>query len=424
VGAGVTTKTWTVVAPTTAGTYEFRLYKQGSLIRAATSPPVTVQAPPAPVLTASSASVSGGQSVTVTLTNGLGGAQDWLSFAQVGSANNSYVQQTWVGAGVTTRSWTATAPSTAGSYEFRLFQNGGFTRLATSSAVTVTGPPPTPVLTVSSGTVVAGGSLTVTLVNGSGGAQDWLALAAVGSANNSYLQQTYVGSGVTNRTWTVTAPATAGQYEFRLFQNGGFTRLATSPAVTVTSASPPVLTVSAPTIIAGQSVTVTLSNGPGNPQDWIAFAQVGAANNSYVQQTWVGAGVTTRTWTVTAPSTPGLYEFRLFQNGSFNRLATSPTITVTAPPPPVLTVSTTSASPGQTVTVTLTNGTGGPSDWLSFAAVGSAENVYVTWTYVGAGVTTRTWTVTMPSTSGAYEFRLYRQASFVRIATSAAVQQQ
>jgi hypothetical protein len=114
----------------------------------------------------------------------------------------------------------------------------------------------------------------------------------------------------------------------------------------------------------------------------------------------------------------------LFQNGSFTRLATSPSVTVVAPPPPVLTVSTTSAQPGQTVTVTLTNGLGGPTDWLSFAAVGSAENVYVTWTYVGAGVTSRTWTVTMPPTPGAYEFRLYRQASFIRIATGVAVQVQ
>jgi subtilisin family serine protease len=423
VGAGVTTTAWTVTAPATAGTYEFRLFKQGSFIRAATSPSVTVTPPPSPVLTVSPTTVNAGQSITVTLTNGLGGNLDWLSFAQAGSANNSYVQQTYVGAGVTTRTWTVTAPSTGGSYEFRLFQNGGFVRLATSPVVTVNGPPPPPVLTVSPSTVVAGGSVTVTLTNSPGGAQDFLTFAQVGSANNAYVQQTLVGAGVTSRTWTVTA-ASAGQFEFRLFQGGGFTRLGTSPTVNVTSSGPPALTVSASTILAGQSVTVTLANGPGNALDWLAFAPVGAANNSYVQFTYVGGGVTNRTWTVTAPTTPGQYEFRLFQNGGFTRLATSPAVTVQAPPPPVLTVSTTTAGPGQTVTVTLTNGLGGPTDWLSFAAVGSAENVYVTWTYVGAGVTTRTWTVTMPSTPGAYEFRLYRQASFIRIATSVAVQVQ
>jgi len=84
-------------------------------------------------------------------------------------------------------------------------------------------------------------------------------------------------------------------------------------------------------------------------------------------------------------------------------------------------VSTTTAAPGQTVTVTLTNGQGNSADWFAFAAAGSPDSVYLNWTYVGAGVTTRTWTVTMPTTPGTYEFRLFKQASFVKLATSAAV---
>jgi hypothetical protein len=76
---------------------------------------------------------------------------------------------------------------------------------------------------------------------------------------------------------------------------------------------------------------VTLTNGLGGTTDWLAFAPVGAANNSYVQFTYVGAGVTTRTWTVTMPSTPGTYEFRLFRMASFVRIATSPPVVSTAP---------------------------------------------------------------------------------------------
>ena len=71
-------------------------------------------------------------------------------------------------------------------------------------------------------------------------------------------------------------------------------------------------------------VTVTLTGGPGGSLDWLAFAPVGAANNSYAQFTDVGAGVPTRTWTITTPATPGVYEFRLFKQGTFTRLATSP----------------------------------------------------------------------------------------------------
>jgi hypothetical protein len=75
--------------------------------------------------------------VTVTLTGGLGGASDWLAFAATSAPNTSYLQMTYVGPGVTTRTWTITAPTTAGTYELRLFLNNGFTRAATSATVTV-----------------------------------------------------------------------------------------------------------------------------------------------------------------------------------------------------------------------------------------------------------------------------------------------
>jgi subtilisin family serine protease len=419
VGAGVTTRTWTVTTPTTAGTYEFRLFKQGSFARLATSPAVTVQAPPPPTLTVSTTTAAAGEPVTLTLTNGLGGTTDWLAFAPTSAPNNSYLQFTYVGAGVTTRTWTVTMPSTSGTYEFRLFKQASFVRIATSLPITVQGaPPPPPGLAVSKTTAATGEQVTVTLTNGPGGATDLLALTATGAPDGAYLQSTVVGAGVTTRTWTVAMPATPGTYEFRLYVNGT-TRAATSPTVTVVAASPnPVLTVNASTVIGGQAVTVTLTGGLGGSTDWLAFAQVGAANNSYLQFTWVGAGVTTRTWTVTTPTTAGTYEFRLFKQNSFVRLATSPPVTVQAPPPPVLTVSTTTAAPGQPVTVTLTNGLGGAWDWMAFAPIGAANNSYLQFTYVGAGMTTRTWTVTTPSAPGTYEFRLFKQGSFVRIATS------
>jgi subtilisin family serine protease len=421
VGAGVTDRTWTVTAPTTEGTYEFRLFKQASFVRLATSPTVTVTAPPPPTLTVSTTSASPGQPVTVTLTNGLGNTTDWLAFAPTGAPNNSYTYFTYVGAGVTSRTWTVTMPSAPGTYEFRLFKLASFVRIATSPSVLREGaPPPPPSLSVSATTVNVGDPVTLTLINGTGGASDLLALAATGAPDGVHLQSTLVGAGVTTRTWTVSMPQTPGTYEFRLYANGT-TRTATSPTVTVQAIAPPAdpaLTVSATSVLGGQAVTVTLTGGRGGPTDWLAFAPTGAANNSYVFFTWVGAGVTTRTWTVTAPATAGTYEFRLFRDNSFIRIATSPTVTVQAPPPPTLTVDKTTAAPGEQVTVTLTNGLGNTTDWLAFAPTGAANNSYLQFVYVGAGVTTRTWTVTMPVAPGTYEFRLFKLASFVRIATS------
>jgi len=186
-----------------------------------------------PALTVNTTNVSGGNAVTLTLVNGLGGASDWLALALVGAADGSYLQWTYVGAGVTTRTWTVTMPGAGGIYEFRLFLNGGYVRAATSPRVTVAAA--TPVLTVNTTSVVVGGSVTVTLTGGAAGSTDWLALAAAGAANTSYLQWTYVGAGLTTRTWTVTMPATTGAYEFRLFLNNGFSLAATSPRVTTVS---------------------------------------------------------------------------------------------------------------------------------------------------------------------------------------------
>ena len=477
-----------------------------------TSAALTFTIKPAPTLAVSASTVAPGKPVTVTLANGVGGATDWIALAAAGASNTSYVTWTYVGANVTTRDWTVAMPSTGGTYEFRLFLDNGYTRVATSPPVVVdpalTPPPvvtslspnrafvgqasftlkvigsefvsssialwnglsrpttfisPTeiraaigasdlmstgtaqvavrtpspgggtsgslpftidvpPTLTPGATSVAGGTALSVTLTGGVGGSSDWLALSPVGSPDQagSAVQWTYVGAGIINRTWTTTAPAAAGQYEFRLYLNNGYTRAATSAPVTVTTAVPPTLSVDTTSAAAGTPVTVTLTNGRGAAGDWLAFAPVSAPNTTYLQWVYVGTGVSTRTWTVIMPSTGGTYEFRLFLASGYVRAATSPPVTVTAASP-VLTVSTTTAVVGGSVTVTLTGGGGGATDWLALAAVGAANTTYLQWTYVGANVTTRTWTVTMPATPGAYEFRLFLNNGYTRAATSPTV---
>jgi hypothetical protein len=93
----------------------------------------------------------------------------------------------------------------------------------------------------------------------------------------------------------------------------------------------PTLSVSATAVAPGSTVTVTLTNGFGGPTDWLAFASATAPNTSYLNYVYIGSGVTTRTWTVTVPSTPGTYQFRLFPNNGYTPAATSPTITVSNP---------------------------------------------------------------------------------------------
>ena len=469
-----------------------------------TTAAATVPIDPPPSLVASPLTGSPGTRVTVTLANGFGGSGDWLAFAPVGAPNSSYQTFTYVGAGVTTRTWTVTAPSATGSYEFRLFTDNTYNRAATSapvvidaaqspvpaiaslspasapaaspaftltvngsgftttsvvlwngaarattfvsatqlraaigaadiasvgqSAVTVSTPAPggglsnavtfsaTPpaVLTVSATSVAPGASVTMTLTNGPGGAQDWLALALAAAANTSYVTFTYVGGGITTRTWTVTMPATPGAYEFRLFLNNSYTRAATSPVVTVSAAinpAPAIVSVSPARASAGTgafTLTVTGSGfATGSEVRWNGSARP----TTFVSTTQLRAAIAAAD--VAAPATAQVTVFSPAPGGG-----TSAPVAFVVAPPPSLAVSATTVAPGATVTVTLTNGAGGLYDWLSFAPVSAANSSFVTFVYVGGGTTTRTWTVTAPATPGTYEFRLFLNNTYTRAATS------
>jgi hypothetical protein len=360
-----------------------------------------------PGLAVSTTSIQGGSALTVTLTNGLGGSGDWLAFAPVGAANNSYLQYIYVGNGVTTRTWTVTAPSTPGPYEFRLFENYGYTRLATSPTVTVLPGPPIISALSPAGAPVGGAAFTLT-IDGSG-----FTSGSIARWNGGNRVTTYASSSRVRASIPASDLAVIGTAQITVFDPAtGLTSMARPFAIQAA----PVLTVSATTVTTGTALTVTLTGGFGGSSDWLAFAPTTASDGSYVQYTYVGAGVTTRTWTVVVTG-PGTYEFRLF-TGGYNRLATSAPITATAGTPPVLTVSATTVARGAAVTVTLTNGYGGATDWLALAQTGSPATSYLQYTYIGGNVTTRTWTVTLPNTPGTYEFRLFPNNGYTVAATS------
>lgn len=373
-----------------------------------TSAALTFTIDPPPSLAVSATMAPGGTPVTVTLTNGFGGSTDWLALAATSAANTSYITWTYVGTGVTTRTWTVNMPPMVGSYEFRLFKSG-YTRVATSPAISVL--PPAPALTSLSpaGAPVGSAALTLT-VNGS----NFLSSSIV-RWNGSDRATTYVGGTQLRAAIPASDLTTTGTAQITVFTpapGGG-----TSAALAFSISQQPSLAVSATSVAGGTQVMVTLTNGFGGSSDWLALAATSASNTSYLQWTYVGTGVTTRTWTVPMPASAGTYEFRLFVNG-YTRVATSATVNVTAAPPPVLTVSSNSVIVGTPVTVTVTSSPGGAYDWLALAATVAPNNNYLQWVYVGSGVTSRTWMVNMPTSPGTYEFRLFLNNGYTRAATS------
>jgi hypothetical protein len=131
-----------------------------------------------------------------------------------------------------------------------------------------------------------------------------------------------------------TAP---GTYNVRFFLNNSLTVLATSGSITIAAQAAPSAVLSATTAVAGQAVTATIANGPGNAWDWVglypASATSALANRVSYQflnglQTAPVSGVSGAALTFTLP-TAGTYNVRFFLNNSLTVLATSGSITVT-----------------------------------------------------------------------------------------------
>ncbi len=200
-------------------------------------------------LAAGPASVSAGGSATVSW-SGVSSptAGDWVGVYSPGYPDTAYIDwfytdscsQTEGSAALSSGTCSFTMPSADGTYEFRLFSNGGYTLLATSGRVTVTGGA---TLTASPASVPAGGSVTVSWSGVSNPTStDWIGLYHPGDANESYIDWMYdnscsttAGSGaLASGSCSFTMPSAAGTYELRLFSNNGSTLLATSNQVTVT----------------------------------------------------------------------------------------------------------------------------------------------------------------------------------------------
>ena len=193
--------------------------------------------------------------------------------------------------------------------------------------------------------VPAGGSVTATWSGiASPTNTDWIGLYAQGSADTAYLAWIYVSCSHTpgaaaaagSCAFTIPSGVTPGTYELRLLANNGFTRLATSGALTVTTAGPG-LSASPPTVMHGASVTATWSAIPSpTTTDWIGLYAPGAANTAYIAWVYVsctqtpGAAAAAGSCPFTIPGTltPGTYELRLFTNNGYARLATSNPLTV------------------------------------------------------------------------------------------------
>src|SRR5256885_718447 len=124
--------------------------------------------------------------------------------------------------------------------------------------------------------------------------------------------------------------------------------------------------------IGGSRLTVTVSNAPGNATDWVALYADTAPDSTdldwcYVNGTRTAAatGVTNATVSCFTSPASGHYQVRLFSNGTWTKVATSNTITVSGPSGPSVALAPNPAAVGTTLSAALSGGPGNATDWVA-----------------------------------------------------------
>jgi hypothetical protein len=131
------------------------------------------------------------------------------------------------------------------------------------------------------------------------------------------------------------------------------------------------------------TVTVSATNMPGYPTDWIAIAVPNSLPTQFVAHKYTG-GIINPTVTFTGLGI-GTYVARAFQNNSYTMLAeSSPPFTVspsTGPTTVSQTCSTTPCTTSSTITVTYSGMPGYTNDYIALAQQGSAPTSYYKYVY-------------------------------------------
>jgi subtilisin family serine protease len=414
-------------SPASAGTFSENVSFTGG---GGASKVVTGVALPPATIAANPTTVTPGATLTATWSGiAAPSAKDWIGIFAPGAPNTSY----FLGWRYTTGTASGSVPFTIattlapGTYELRLFSNGGYTRLAVTTITVVAGCTGDANLSASPTSVAAGGSLTATW--GSVCAptsSDWIGLYLPGAPDSSYLAYRYTtGTASGSVPFTIPASLAPGTYELRLFAHNSTTRLAVSNSFTVVAGCTGGANLSAsPTsVVAGGSVSVTWSciSAP-TTRDWIGLFAPGAPNTSYVAWRYT-TGTASGSVPLTIPATlaPGTYELRLFSNGGYTQLAvTSITVGAGCTGGASLSASPTSVAAGGSVTATWSNVcTPTSRDWIGIFLPGAPNTSYVAWRYT-TGTASGSVPLTVPATlaPGSYELRLFANNGYTRLGTS------
>jgi nitrous oxidase accessory protein len=169
----------------------------------------------------------------------------------------------------------------------------------------------------------------------------------------------------------------------------------------------PTVSASPASIKACEDITVTYTRAPGYESDWIAMYKSGSPDSSYISRLYLD-GNENGTLTLEAPD-PGSYDFRLFQNDSYTKLATSNSVEAKAMVGNKVIATPSRVGPGGTVTVkywgTPPEGTG----VIGMYGMNRPDKFYLQMVPIGSK-SCGSITFQLPYDAGQYDFRMFRSA--------------
>jgi acyl-CoA thioesterase-1 len=241
----------------TAGTYEARIFSDGGYARAGVSADIEITIPNdgggngggngSFQVSSSKSTYDKNESININWQAPTSRqSNSWVGIYKDGATDTQFLTYKYLPQTGSSGQLTFTI-RTAGTYEARIFSDGGYNRVDVSANFSVSSggdtTPPSPDdnevgynLNVNRASVPVGGQVTVSwqAPNSANRTNDWIGLYRSSNLTNIFYQDYRYTNGTANGS-TIFTLNTAGTYEFRYLKNNGYTDVATSRTVTVSN---------------------------------------------------------------------------------------------------------------------------------------------------------------------------------------------
>lgn len=227
------------------------------------------------------------------------------------------------------------------------------------------------------------------------------AWAGLAKGNETWGEQ-YLGKN-TSGTLAFTAPEDEGSYILRMYDKNGTELMSTAFNVSL-----PRMTASPSEASTCEKTYVSYQGAPGNDKDWIGMFRSeepggSGESNAISQQQLKGNQMGTLAFSTTGA---GTYEFRMFESGGSEPLATSNTVTITAHSGIKVIAEPSVVAPGGTITVTYWGAPPSGSGALGMYGIMRPDKFHIEKRRLGTN-SCGTLTFHAPSAPGQYDFRLF-----------------